>query len=87
MTAPWFKPKSHGYGATPSTWQGWVTTLVYALAMIVFSVWMVSAPGGRPDIGAVLSWLLMVAAITSAFCLFVKSKTDGDWKWRWGGKE
>jgi hypothetical protein len=87
MTNSWFKPKTHGYGAAPTSWKGWAVTIVYAMVVIAFSVWMVSAPGGRPDAGTVLAWLLMIAAITSAFCLFVKSKTDGDWKWRWGGKE
>ena len=79
----WFKPKTHGYGATPTTWQGWLVTAVYALVMIAFSVVMLAAPGGQPDVGIVLAWLLMVTVFTTLFCLFIKSKTDGDWTWRW----
>ena len=82
----WFKPKTYGYGATPTTWQGWAVTFAYAAVMIVFSVWMVRAPGGKPDFGLVVTWLVMIALFTSAFSLFVKSKTDGAWKWRWGDK-
>jgi hypothetical protein len=83
----WFQPKTHGYGATPTSWQGWLVTAVYSLIMIVFSVLMLAAPGGVPEIGIVLAWLLMVSVFTTAFCLFVKSKTGGDWKWRWGEKK
>ena len=83
----WFKPKTHGYGATPSTWQGWLVTAVYSAIMVVFSVLMLAAPGGQPAIGIILAWLLMVSVFTTVFMLFIKSKTDGDWKWRSGEKK
>ncbi|HEU4381635.1 MAG TPA: hypothetical protein VFR73_23945, partial [Hyphomicrobiaceae bacterium] len=27
MSDYWFKPKSHGYGATPANWKGWAATI------------------------------------------------------------
>ena len=32
---PWFGPKRYGWGLSPQTWQGWVITLVGAVAVIV----------------------------------------------------
>ena len=29
MTQYWFKPKSHGYGATPANWKGCVASLAF----------------------------------------------------------
>ena len=31
----WFKPKTHGYGATPVTWQGWVASGAFVALVIV----------------------------------------------------
>jgi hypothetical protein len=87
MTDHWFKPKTHGYGATPTTWQGWAVTIAYALLMITLCLWIMITPGVLAITGIVLAWLLTVGCCTAAFYLFVKSKTDGDWKWRWGEKE
>jgi len=27
MSEYWFKPKSHGYGASPANWKGWAATV------------------------------------------------------------
>ena len=85
----WFKPKSHGYGATPTGWKGWAATLGYAAFVVGISLFMIGGFGGapKPDFGTVIVWAVMVAAVTSAFVLFTKSKTDGEWKWRWGEKK
>ncbi|WP_421739228.1 hypothetical protein [Caulobacter sp.] len=34
MKSGWFGPKAFGAGAQPTGWQGWLVTLVFALAMI-----------------------------------------------------
>lgn len=82
----WFKPKTYGYGATPSNWKGWAATLTYAAVIVGLGLTLVGRPlgGNGPDAARIVTWLVMVAAITSAFLLFTKSKTDGEWKWRWG---
>ena len=83
----WFKPKTHGYGATPKNWKGWAATGAVVAFLIALTLLIIGVPGGaaKPDFGMVIVWAVMVAAVVSAFVLFTKSKTDGEWKWRWGG--
>ena len=39
MTRYWFRPKRYGYGATPSTWEGWAFTgLVVAIVAVAASL-------------------------------------------------
>ena len=33
--AAWFRPKRFGWGIFPISWQGWVYTMVWALALII----------------------------------------------------
>ena len=33
MKRGWFGPKLFGWGASPASWQGWVATLVFVVAM------------------------------------------------------
>ncbi|HEY1735544.1 MAG TPA: hypothetical protein VGG12_02760, partial [Methylovirgula sp.] len=28
---PWFAPKRYGYGATPSSWEGWAATILFVI--------------------------------------------------------
>ena len=35
----WFKPKSHGYGASPANWKGWAATFAFLLIELVL-VWI-----------------------------------------------
>ena len=79
MSNPWFVPKTYGYGATPNTWQGWLVTAIMvamtlATALVVLPTW------------GVLTWGALLAAMLIAFAAFVRWKTDGTWKWRWGGR-
>ncbi|WP_199223533.1 MULTISPECIES: hypothetical protein [unclassified Caulobacter] len=34
MKSGWFGPKAFGVGAQPTGWQGWLTTLIFVIAMI-----------------------------------------------------
>lgn len=70
----WFAPKLFGYGATPVTWQGWVTTLAYVAALAAAVRWLPGTPAR----------LAMVAVLTVPFIAFVHSRTDGGFRWRWG---
>jgi hypothetical protein len=44
MKRGWFGPKRFGWGASPVSWEGWLATLVFALAMVGAAV----AVGERP---------------------------------------
>jgi hypothetical protein len=83
MTAYWFKPKRYGYGATPITWEGWAVTLGTVIAMVVVSLYLRATERHY--------WALAVLIAFDALALgtlFVVSrrKTDGVWRWRWGGR-
>ena len=90
MTDYWFKPKSYGYGATPVTWQGWAVTsaavaVLVALAF-VFIAWPAQNHTG-PELTGVLVWAALEVTVIAILIWFCRSKTEGEWKWRWGEKE
>ena len=31
----WFVPKKHGWGFTPSTWQGWTATVIFISIVVI----------------------------------------------------
>ena len=81
MARYWFKQKKFGYGATPSTWQGWVVTIVSALA--VFGV-ILSGPVIRDNVLRAV-WIgagLLVTVIVTVSITY--RKTEGGWRWRNG---
>jgi hypothetical protein len=87
MPKYWFKPKSHGYGASPNTWEGWVATAVATAAPGVLG-WALLVP--RTDAaakgigtGPFLIWVAATIAILVGFMRLARSRTDGEWKWRW----
>jgi hypothetical protein len=82
MNRYWFKPRSHGYGAAPVTWEGWGLTLVLALALIVSIVMELEA--GRSNFAAWMVWAVIVAVAILWFARISRRRTDGDWRWRWG---
>jgi hypothetical protein len=76
MTSYWFKPKSHGYGAVPTSWQGWVLTLGFALFVAAMVV-------GLETRGLSVLWFAVaVLAVTAGFVAVTKARTDGEWRWR-----
>lgn len=44
----WFKPKTFGWGLTPVTWQGWIYTLVWAVALLGPYLWLLFRLGIWP---------------------------------------
>ena len=86
MSEFWFKPKRHGYGATPSHWKGWLVTFAFTLALALISLpFMLWLTEETRTVG-LIAWALVVAASVWAFTAFAKKKTDGPWLWRWNGK-
>ncbi len=70
----WFKPKKYGYGATPTTWEGWLLVL-----LLIFVIFFLSLAIEK-SIYFIISFLLVI----SIFLIISKTKTRGMWKWRWG---
>jgi len=86
MTEYWFKPKMYGYGATPINWKGWASSLVTAVALFaVFGFFILPVPGAasHPLWEVALGWVFAIALV-AVFSSFAKTKTAGEWRWRWG---
>ncbi|MCA9497468.1 MAG: hypothetical protein KC589_11095 [Nanoarchaeota archaeon] len=73
----WFKPKSYGYGATPISWEGWVLTIAFILAIFILVKYTLYHPY------LFYSWLILLIMI---LILIAKNKTEEKWAWRWGRK-
>jgi hypothetical protein len=78
MTTYWFKPKRYGYGATPTTWQGWAMTLGTVFVMVAVSLYLRLT---EQNLWALLAFDVL-ALVTLA--VISRNKTDGEWRWRWG---
>ena len=70
----WFAPKLFGWGATPATWQGWLSVVLFVLAVVAVLRW---APTQFIALGVALPMLVV-------FVWFTWTKTDGGFRWRWG---
>jgi hypothetical protein len=81
MTTYWFKPKRYGYGATPTTWQGWAVTLGTVAVMVAVSLFLRLNERHYWALAAMLGF----DALALAFLFIVSGrKTEGGLRWRWG---
>jgi hypothetical protein len=87
MSQYWFKPKTYGYGATPTNWKGWAAVAAYIAVILALTVplmaWPADLPAG-PAAWQIVTWFVMVVLSTLGFIRFTRAKTDGQWSWRWG---
>lgn len=73
---PWFRAKSHGFGAgLPMKWQGWVMLGAHVAAMGGLTLLLQDRP-------LVLMPLIILIAV-APFPLYA-ARTEGGWRWRWG---
>jgi uncharacterized membrane protein YhaH (DUF805 family) len=79
---PWFAPKRYGFGAGwPINRKGWLALLAFFVFAAIGSAALAAADvphGWRTTFFLILS---------VAFVWFCKTKTAGDWRWRWGEDE
>ena len=76
----WFKRKLYGWGWTPSTWQGWVLTLVYILFLVLFSL---TIDESSPPREVAFTFLLPVFFVTLTFIRILYKKGEKP-RWQWG---
>ena len=81
MPKYWFRQKKFGYGATPSTWQGWTPAIVSCLAL--FGV-VLLGPAIRDNSLRALWMVLGSAAVVVPSTVIAYFKTEGGWRWRNG---
>lgn len=72
----WFKPKRYGYGAYPSTWEGWLTIIII---MILFTYDIIEYTKIKSNLSLISAISLMVILVIISYI-----KTEGDWSWHWG---
>jgi hypothetical protein len=90
MTNPyWFKPKVFGYGASPTTWEGWLVVVGYcAVVGLVTLMMLIASEPGKVSVSVFWAlwtvWLVVVAIATTVLAVVSKRRTDGEWRWRWG---
>lgn len=74
---PWFRAKRYGYGAgLPFKWQGWVLLSSHMALIIGLALGL----GDRLTLAMPLILLAGFAPLP-----IYASRTEGGWKWRWGG--
>ena len=84
MPRYWFRQKTFGYGATPSSWQGWSLTVLVCL--LLFGV--VSFGPAIRDNALRAVWLVLgIAAALVPFFILAHAKTEGGWRWRNGNDD
>lgn len=85
MKQYWFKPKRYGYGAAPSSWQGWALTVGYVVILTAMSAWLTErAVHGESGI---VTFMILTAVLTVIFVGIAWRTTEGGWRWRWGDKD
>jgi uncharacterized membrane protein YbhN (UPF0104 family) len=78
----WFRPRRYGFGATPTTWEGWLSSLVFLVIVLAMNgAIIVLAPTNRTAAAYFVAGVVIVIVL---FCLFAAAKTEGGWRWRWG---
>ncbi len=79
-----FRPTTYGYGAFPTTWDGWALILGFAV-LLGASAFVVAALADRMGPAAWALWMLFSLGLTATLVVVSRKKTDGEWRWR-GGK-
>jgi hypothetical protein len=83
MTTYWFRPKRYGYGATPTTWEGWAVTLAGAAAIAASTMVLMAHTALDLWFWPALAVDVVVIVALVQVC---RRKTEGEWRWRWGDK-
>lgn len=79
----WFAAKRYGIGAgLPVAWQGWLTLLLFLGAVLSVS----AIPIFFHSAIAVFVKIVIIPVILAVFLVVCAAKTEGGWRWRWGGE-
>jgi uncharacterized membrane protein AbrB (regulator of aidB expression) len=80
----WFRPKTFGYGATPTAWQGWAVIAGYGLVVLgcVAAMYL-----RKESLATIASSITIMIVATIMMVVVSVQKTDGAWRWNWGATE
>ncbi len=79
----WFKPRRYGYGATPTSWQGWAAIVAWAIAVPLVALALMWA---MPNALGIVALVIFVPLAVLCFIAFARKKTDGEWRSSWGDR-
>ncbi len=80
----WFKRKVLGWGWTPATWQGWLSTLLYMVLVLSLIFTREEAIPGNSDSGSNFLVLGLPLIVLTALFIFIAYKKGEKPKWQWG---
>jgi hypothetical protein len=80
----WFKPKRFGYGATPSTWEGWAILAAYVVVLVGCIVGITVRSESLAPHAASIATIVVATVVLIAVGV---QKTDGAWGWNAGAKQ
>jgi hypothetical protein len=76
----WFKRKIYGWGWTPVTWQGWLVTLGYVIAIAGFAL---TLDENSPPNEIMFTFILPAVLLTIALIRVAYRKGERP-RWQWG---
>jgi isoprenylcysteine carboxyl methyltransferase (ICMT) family protein YpbQ len=80
----WFKPKTFGYGATPTTWEGCTLVAVHIAIILACIAAMYLRKESFP---VYVSSIAAIIVVTAVMIVVSVQKTDGAWGWNAGSKQ
>lgn len=80
-TGLWFKAKLYGWGWTPVSWQGWLSTFVYCVGIVTF--FSLVDINNRSVSETLLWFVIPFAVFTGLFVALCYLKGEKP-RWRWG---
>ncbi len=84
----WFRAKDYGYGWTPQTFEGWLTTLMYLVLVIAVTIVFIM----RLNDPLFNQWVsvgiyLFLIGISTVTLIIISYLTGEKPSWRWGRKK
>jgi len=80
----WFEPKRYGWGFTPTSMEGWLSTLIL-LILLLISLHTNGLFDSKVNGSNILRFLFDAFIISAVFTITMQGKVKGGLKWRWNG--
>lgn len=83
MKKYWFRPKVYGYGMYPTTWQGFLATLLL-LGLVLLSSYTNGFFEPTPTDESAWRFVIDTFLLIGTFINLFGGKVEGGLAWRWG---
>jgi len=81
MKKYWFKQKQTGYGFVPATWEGWTSTVITLVLIIIIgrvnNLFTATMTGDD-----VFQFLVDLVILVVLFVIFIRNRVEGGVKWQ-----